>query len=292
MLKRFCFACVLVLFTVLPSYAGFKYDILCNAASIEDKTTEASSSFPHCVKAIRATSGTNAAFLEFEPDATYQDEGPLQPPTNLTTLGWFGSIILNWKNPEGQEDDNVEIWENKADDIATAENIATVAGTSTSYERCLGSFQGRYYWVRAISRTNIVSAWNSLKGTYGYSEQEGAAPKTSRQNTERIFTVYAKGFDGSFVQVYQTESDYDLNWYAFNVAKDSGYDLIHGDDKVTGYVVLCSEIKATPTPTVSPSAAPSVAAGASSGGGGCSVGFSSLLALLALPLLLKVRFGK
>ncbi|WP_029166167.1 Synerg-CTERM sorting domain-containing protein [Aminiphilus circumscriptus] len=241
-----------VIFGGLTAWGGgYKYDILCDTASIEDRTSEAKESFPSCTKAIMATGRPGTLFLEFEPKATYQDEGSLQPPTNLRTMGWFGSIMLYWNTPEGQEDDNVEIWESQEDDLSTAELIATVSGRTNSYERYLGSFQGRYYWVRAISRTGLVSDWNSRSGTYGYSEQESHSVK--KTDSARVFTVYAKKFDGSFVEIYQTESENDINWYSFNIAQDSGYDLVHGDNTVTGYVVLCSELKEAPTPTGSES---------------------------------------
>ncbi len=100
-------------------------------------------------------------------------------PTSLTALGWFGEIILNWINPETNEDGTpctdlayVEVWESSQDDISTAVLVGQASGTS--FRRYLGSFEGRYYWVRAVDTSGNVSQWNAEAGTYGYSDLESA----------------------------------------------------------------------------------------------------------------------
>lgn len=91
-------------------------------------------------------------------------------PTGLTATGWFGSIILEWINPTAPDLSHIEIWENAVDDRDSAVKIADAKGTT--YMRYLGSFQGRYYWIRAVDLSGNVSAWNAEAGVYGYSDQE------------------------------------------------------------------------------------------------------------------------
>lgn len=91
-------------------------------------------------------------------------------PTNLTAEGWFGNVNLNWANPTDPDLSHIEVWENSIDDRDTAVKIAEVKGTS--YQRYLGSFVVRYYWVRAIDTTGNISGYNALAGTAGNSDQE------------------------------------------------------------------------------------------------------------------------
>ena len=91
-------------------------------------------------------------------------------PTGLSATGWFGNINLNWANPTDPDLSHIEVWENSVDDRDTAVKIAEVKGTS--YQRYLGSFVVRYYWVRAVDRTGNISGYNALSGTAGNSDQE------------------------------------------------------------------------------------------------------------------------
>ncbi len=97
-------------------------------------------------------------------------------PTSLTTNGWFGEIILNWVNPTTNEDGSpckdlayIEIWVSSTDDRATAVKIGEV--NSTSFRHHLGSFESRYYWIRAVDTSGNISQWNAEAGVMGYSEQ-------------------------------------------------------------------------------------------------------------------------
>ncbi len=95
---------------------------------------------------------------------------PPSAPTSLTAEGWFGNINLEWANPTDPDLSYIEVWENDIDDRDTAVKIAEVKGTS--YQRYLGSFVVRYYWVRAVDRTGNISGYNALVGTPGNSDQE------------------------------------------------------------------------------------------------------------------------
>lgn len=122
------------------------------------------------VKAVKSggseTDGVQAAML------VGKDTTPPGAPTSLTATGWFGSIWLTWVNPTDADLKHVEVWECDHDTLADAVKIAEVPGTS--YNRYLGSFAGRYYWVRAVDFSGNVSQWNAEAGTYGYSDIENA----------------------------------------------------------------------------------------------------------------------
>jgi len=98
------------------------------------------------------------------------DTTPPSAPTGLSATGWFGNINLNWANPTDPDLSHIEVWENSVDDRDTAVKIAEVSGTS--YQRYLGSFVVRYYWVRAVDKTGNISGWNAVSGTAGNSDQE------------------------------------------------------------------------------------------------------------------------
>lgn len=105
-------------------------------------------------------------------------------PTGLTATGWFGSIILEWINPTAPDLSHIEIWENAVDDRDSAVKIADTKGTT--YMRYLGSFQGRYYWIRAVDTSGNISQWNALAGTYGYSDLEGVEDFWDRIASDQI----------------------------------------------------------------------------------------------------------
>lgn len=99
-------------------------------------------------------------------------------PTDLAAEGWFGSIFLTWKNPPDHDLSHIEIWEYHEDGLYSTdedfEEKAVMVGrvNAESYERKLGSFQTRWYWVRAVDHSGNKSPFNLPEGTPGNSEQE------------------------------------------------------------------------------------------------------------------------
>ena len=99
-----------------------------------------------------------------------KDVTPPEACTGLAATGWFGSIILEWTNPADKDLNYVELWENAVDNRAGAVKIADVKGAG--FTRYLGSFQGRYYWVRGVDFSGNIGPWNAEAGVYGNSDQE------------------------------------------------------------------------------------------------------------------------
>ena len=67
--------------------------------------------------------------------------------------------------------------------------------------------------------------------------------------------VYAKNTSNAFILVREATGQ--LSNYVFDVIRNSTFDLVQGDDNVTGYVVLCvGEAAPTSTPTATPTTKP------------------------------------
>jgi len=99
-----------------------------------------------------------------------RDITPPAAPTSLTATGWFGSIYLEWLNPADRDFSHIEVWENAIDNRGTAVKIAETKGNA--YQRYVGSFITRYYWVRAVDFSGNIGPWNAMAGTAGNSDQE------------------------------------------------------------------------------------------------------------------------
>lgn len=121
------------------------------------------------------------------------------PPTNLAAEGWFGSIYLTWKNPPDKDLSHIEVWEYHDDSLFSNdegfEQKAVMVGRvfAESYERKLGSFQSRCYWVRAVDYSGNKSPFNLPEGTPGSSEQESHEDFTKellqREEVAKVITT-------------------------------------------------------------------------------------------------------
>lgn len=89
---------------------------------------------------------------------------PPKQPTNLTALGDFRAIILNWATSSELDVAHFEILENSVNDVSTAAVVGRP--TTTTYTRGgLPGLSTRFYWVRAVNRRGQKSALNSNIGT-------------------------------------------------------------------------------------------------------------------------------
>lgn len=114
--------------------------------------------------------GGNVQSLDEVPAYTYYiNQAAPAPPMNLTAEGWFGSIILRWDIPPDPLFAAAEIYCGTEDDAGQAEYLCQSEGNQFSHH--LGSFTGRYYWIRSVGINGKKSEWSSERGVWGKSEQ-------------------------------------------------------------------------------------------------------------------------
>lgn len=99
----------------------------------------------------------------------YINQAAPVPPMNLTAEGWFGSIILRWEIPTSPLFASAEIYCGVEDDVEQAAFVCQSEGNQHSHH--IGSFTGRYYWIRSIGINGKKSEWSSVRGVWGKSEQ-------------------------------------------------------------------------------------------------------------------------
>ena len=95
---------------------------------------------------------------------TYKVSGTLSAPdapTNLTAVGDYRSIVLNWVNPASVDLDHIEVLGSKSDDKDTAQLVAKVSGTTFTHNGLEDSVTW-YYWARSVNKRGMYSGLNSV----------------------------------------------------------------------------------------------------------------------------------
>lgn len=137
---------------------------------------------------------------------------PPKPPTNLTAVGDFRQIILNWENSGDVDFDYVEIYENTVDNINTAYYLDRTPG-STYTRGGVPGLMKYWYWVRTVNKRKMVSDFNS---TAGVSAVAGVIAKTDldqelSENIESIIGVVDAVENMQGIVDHNTEVVNDLN---------------------------------------------------------------------------------
>ncbi|WP_352402674.1 phage tail protein [Pyramidobacter sp.] len=120
---------------------------------------------------VRAYSlkGMSSPWAEISYTLGRSDLAPL-PPTNLTARGWFGNIVLDWIIPaDDPVYDYAEIYAAGQNDVNQAVYVGQSNGNQFWHH--VGSFEGRWYWIRAVGKNGIKSAWSQTSGVFARSEQ-------------------------------------------------------------------------------------------------------------------------
>lgn len=85
-------------------------------------------------------------------------------PVNLTAVSAALTVILEWDNPLYANLAYAEIWRSTTDDISNAVRIGTTA--SFLYADAVGAGSiTYYYWVRFVSKKDVVGPYNAILGT-------------------------------------------------------------------------------------------------------------------------------
>lgn len=110
-------------------------------------------------------SGNNIGFLPLP--GGEDDFTPPPAPTGLSIDGAFNNIILEWDDPTSAYSNHsfTEIWRSATNNLGTAVLTGTAPGAV--YADSVGNSNTYYYWIRFVSKANVVGPYNSLIGTIG-----------------------------------------------------------------------------------------------------------------------------
>jgi hypothetical protein len=88
-------------------------------------------------------------------------------PTNLHTAGTLASIQLSWDATNNPNIGQIEVWRALVNDLAAASAVGTTSGQARTYVDAIGAGGSFFYWIRYISKANVVGPFNAAAGTLG-----------------------------------------------------------------------------------------------------------------------------
>ena len=108
--------------------------------------------------------GDNSLFYPVGPNTDFTTP---PAPTNVQANGGFNIIFIDWESDNYSNHAYAEIWRSTTNDLGTA----TFLGSSIShnYVDSVGSHQGYYYWVRFVSKNNVIGSYQGTTGVFGQS---------------------------------------------------------------------------------------------------------------------------
>lgn len=95
---------------------------------------------------------------------TYGTMTPPDAPTQLSALGDYRVVVLNWLVPGALDLDKINVYASQTNDISTAKLIASLASTSYTHSG-LGDDETWFYWIKSTNKRGMVSPPNSPIGT-------------------------------------------------------------------------------------------------------------------------------
>lgn len=105
-------------------------------------------------------------------------------PTSLSAVGAYKTIQLSWTNPTAVDWFYNEIWENSANDSATATKIGEVS-SSTFARSGIPASTTKYYWLKAVDFSRNVSGFSN--GTSATTDAEAESGATGPRNAQVYF---------------------------------------------------------------------------------------------------------
>jgi len=85
--------------------------------------------------------------------------------TGLAAVGAMDNIYLSWDAPAFTNFAYTEVWRASTNDLGAAAKVGTTQ--AAVYVDAVGSGDTRYYWVRAVSTSNVIGPFNGSAGTRG-----------------------------------------------------------------------------------------------------------------------------
>lgn len=112
--------------------------------------------------------GIAASGMHTEPlFGTHKVDGtstPPKAPSQLTAIGDYRSIILNWANPDSVDLDHIDIYVANVDDFSKASLLISISATTYTHTGLEDNIT-KYYWLRAVNKRGMNSPLNSTIGT-------------------------------------------------------------------------------------------------------------------------------
>lgn len=103
---------------------------------------------------------------DLEPNPAVGEDATYVPPaiTGLTATSAQNVIILDWDTPGSVNHAYTEIWRADTNNLGVAVKIGTSEGGLYA-DSLGGGLITKYYWVRAVSKANVIGPFNAVAGT-------------------------------------------------------------------------------------------------------------------------------
>ena len=88
-------------------------------------------------------------------------------PSGLATIGTLASIQLSWNPTNNANIGAVEVWRALTNDLAAAAAVGSTAGLARTFVDGIGAGGSFFYWIRYVSKANVVGPFNAAPGTLG-----------------------------------------------------------------------------------------------------------------------------
>lgn len=106
-----------------------------------------------------------------------EDLSPPPAPTNVTTIGFFDWIAIEWDDPNLTYNYIIEIFRNSADALGDAVLVGTAIGPSKAYVDQVGNDPTTYYyWVRFVKMASVGRIPGPFNGTAGTPAEVALTP--------------------------------------------------------------------------------------------------------------------
>jgi len=165
--------------------------------------------------AVLSNAGTNT---ELPTTGTVNNSVVPPAPTGLSVNAAYTDINISWDAPSYSNHNYTEIWRCDSDDIGQASFLGTA--TSQVYSDSVGYAETKYYWIRFVSKSDIVGVYNATSGTSGTTAANVAAVLTSLNETithSSLATTLLATINTTFTQT------------SAPTAKPDGRSLVAGD---------------------------------------------------------------
>jgi hypothetical protein len=158
------------LLPAIPSLQGIKDKPTLEALSTVKTILDNRTSGPQAWLDRNRLQGKSGVLSDILTNGGQQDGNPLDfstppAPEGLTATGTFTNIFLRWNRIPYSNHAYTEIWRSENKDLGDAAMISTMGGVL--YQDSVDDGRTYYYWIRFVSKANVVGPYNSATGIEG-----------------------------------------------------------------------------------------------------------------------------